>query len=69
MKARPFQTTYDSHIELRSAGAANAPPLGPRGHDAPSIQRRRIYSSEKIAVNAAIVFFLRSSIMEARSHA
>jgi len=35
---------------------------------AQSIERWRIYSSRKKRVNAAIVFFLQSSIMEARSH-
>jgi hypothetical protein len=32
-----------------------------------SIERWRIYSTEKIEVNASNIFFLRSSIMEARS--
>jgi hypothetical protein len=49
--------------------AKSTPPCESRGKDAQFIERWRIYSTEKIAVNASIVFFLPRSIMEAQSHA
>ena len=54
-------------VRVGDARAVEAPPSGLRMTARNSIQRRRIYSSENLRVNATNIFFLRSSIMEVPS--